>query len=346
MRYLVTGATGFVGRRLLGCLAARGVETTALVRERSRAGFVERLATRVVVGDVRTGAGLRKAVEGVDVVVHLAAVIKARSPMDFYSVNVDGTRRLCEAVATAANRPRMVYCSSLSAAGPSVLGRPRREEDACSPVSHYGRSKLGGEEIVREFAGWISAALVRPPVVYGPGDAEFLPALAAMVRRGIVVTVGAGPHVYSLVHVDDLCAALVAVAERGTTVGGDDVSRGLYYVSDGEQHSVEQIGSAVARALGVRGPRVLPVPLGTARVVARSSVVLARMRGQVTILGPDKVRELRHPVWTCGSERIRQELGFVPLVGLADGVGQALARGGGSDGVAGNTSVTVDRRSL
>ncbi|MFF1874794.1 NAD-dependent epimerase/dehydratase family protein [Kitasatospora herbaricolor] len=323
----MTGATGFVGRRMLRHLAARGAETTALVRDRSRSGPVEALATRLVVGDVRTGAGLGKALEGVDCVVHLAAAIKARSSGEFFSVNVEGTRRLCKAVAAASNRPRLVYCSSLSAAGPSVPGRPLREEDACSPISHYGRSKLGGEAVLREFAGRIDAAVVRPPVVYGPGDVEFLPAVAAMVRRGTVVTVGGGAHVYSLVYVDDLCAALVAVAERGATVCANDVACGVYYVSDGEQHTLEQMGSVVAHAMGVRVPRVVAVPLWAARVVARSSVVQARVRGRVTILGPDKVRELRHPVWTCDSAKISRELAFVPMVGLADGVGYALAGG-------------------
>ena len=327
MRYLITGATGFVGTRLLGHLTAIGVETTILVQDRSQTSAVERLATRLVVGDLRTGAGLKEAVEGVDCVIHLAAANKAPSLGEVLSANVDGTRRLCKAIAATPDRPRLVYCSSLSAAGPSPTDRPLREEDPCFPVSHYGRSKLGGEEVVREFAGLIDAAVVRPPVVYGPGDLEFLPKVAAMVRRGVLVTVGEGPHIYSLVHVDDLCAALVTVAEHGAAVGGKDASRGVYYVSDGIPHTVEEIGSAVAKALRIRAPRILPVPLRAARVVARSSVVRSRMRRRLTILAPDTAQELRYPVWTCTAEKIGQELGFVPRVVLTDGIGQVLAEG-------------------
>ena len=124
--------------------------------------------------------------------------------------------------------PRLVFCSSLAAAGPSVPGRPRREEETPAPVSLYGRSKLGGEQAVREFADRVPSVILRPPIVYGPGDQEFLPSMLPMARMGVMLKSGFGPKHYSLIHVDDLCTALLAATDLrdiSTLPGHDDKGR-------------------------------------------------------------------------------------------------------------------------
>ncbi|MDH6578148.1 NAD-dependent epimerase/dehydratase family protein [Kitasatospora sp. MAP5-34] len=318
----MTGATGFIGRILLRHLAERGYETTVLVRDRGRLR-ADAEAVRVVEGDLRTGRGLDEAVKGVDRVLHLAGVIKTLRPGEYAEVNTAGTGRLCAALAAAPSPPRLVYCSSLAAAGPSLPGRPRREDDPPAPVSAYGRSKLGGERVLHRLADHLPGVVVRPPIVYGPGDREFLPVLAAAVRRGLVPTCGPGPHHYSVIHVDDLCRALLAAADADVRVGPEGTTEGIFQVSDGFHYRLADLTAAVAAAVGCRPPRLLPVPVAVATAVALGADLAGRARGTASIFSRDKVRELRHSTWTCATDRAARELGFSPAVTLSAGLAEA-----------------------
>ena len=151
MRILVTGATGFIGGVLANQLAARGDRVRALVRATSRTHALARLGAELAPGDVSDPASLQRAVEGCEGVVHLAGAVKALSKAELFRANAGGTRNVVEACARTGCR--LVYVSSLAAAGPSLGGRPRREEDPPAPVSSYGESKLAGEAAVRAAAG-------------------------------------------------------------------------------------------------------------------------------------------------------------------------------------------------
>jgi dihydroflavonol-4-reductase len=325
MRILLTGGSGFIGQRLARRIAERGDSLVALVRRTSRPGVLKELGAQLAFGDIATGEGLAEAAQGVDCVIHLAGVTKGRQPEDYFQGNAEGTRRVMAALASQEKPPRLVYCSSIAAGGPSHPDRPRREEDPPAPVSVYGRSKLGGELAVREFAHRVPSVILRPPIVYGPGDQEFLPSLLPMARMGLMLKSGFGPKRYSLIHVDDLCTALLAATERGRTLQADDPSVGVYYVSDGQEHPWEDVCRALGEALGRQRPRVVPVPEAVSFAVGLGSELVARVRGTVPMLNRDKVREMSFAAWTCSCERARQELGYVPSMPLAQGLASALA---------------------
>lgn len=313
MRYLVTGATGFVGRRLLRRLCGPGATVTALVRDRARAADLAAAGVGLVTGDLATGAGLADAVAGADCVLHLAAAVKARDLAGYFRVNAGGTRRLAAAAAAMDRPPRIVYCSSLAAAGPAVPGRPRQEHEPAAPVSGYGRSKLAGEWALRAVAGRVPAVVIRPPVVYGPGDREFLPVLLGCVRSGLLTQPGFGDRWYSLVHVDDLCTALLAAVHRGRLLEPDGPA-GIYSLADGQPHRLVDLVTVLAHRLGRTAPVPLPVPGPLVTLAALASSTLGQVRGTVPMFNRDKARELRCRAWTCSAERARAELGFAPTV--------------------------------
>ncbi|MDY7232859.1 NAD-dependent epimerase/dehydratase family protein [Hyalangium rubrum] len=325
MHFLLTGGTGFIGQRLASRIIERGDTLTVLVRKTSKRGALEKLGARFAPGDLLTGEGLAEAARGVDCVLHLAGVTKSKDSEGYFQGNAEGTRRLAKALAELPTPPRLVYCSSLAAAGPSVPGRPRREEEIPAPVSLYGRSKLGGEQALREFADRVPSLILRPPIVYGPGDQEFLPSLLPMARLGLVLKSGFGPKHYSLIHVDDLCTALLAAAERGQTLSKQDPSAGVYTVSDGTEYAWEDFCVTLSQALGRSPPAVVPVPETVSYVVGLGSELAARVRGTVPMLSRDKVREMRCPAWTCSTDRAARELGFTPAIPLAQGLVSALS---------------------
>ena len=320
MHFLITGGSGFIGQHLARRLAAEGSPVTALVRRTSATAELERAGARLAAGDLNTGEGLAEALEGIDCVIHLAGVTKARTEEEYHRCNAQGTRRLVEAIAARGGQPpRLVYCSSIAAGGPSLAGRPRREDEVPAPVSIYGRSKLGGEEAVRELSCRVPSVIVRPPIVYGPADKEFLPSFIPMLRLGMVLKSGFGRKLYSLIHVADLCEGLLLAALRGKPLQANDAGAGVYYLSDGHAYTWEDVCAALAQALGKSSARIIPIPEALSYAVGWCSELQARVRGTVPMLSVDKVREMRCADWTCSTERARDELSFRPAYNLLVG---------------------------
>lgn len=325
MRFLITGATGFIGQTLAKKLIERGHEVMALVRKTSKRAPLEKLGVRFTFGDLMSGDGLDEAVKDVDGVFHLAGMTKARTAEELYRCNSEGTRKLAEAISKHQPSAKLVYCSSLSAAGPTVAGRPRREEEQPAPISDYGRSKLAGELAVRELSDRVPSVIVRPPIVYGPADHEFLPSVLPMAKLGLILKSGLGPKHYSLVHVDDLCEGLIAAFERGSPVVPTVPGSGLYYVDDGREYSWEDICQILAHAVGRSKVFILPLPNAVGTLAGVGSELGAKMVGKVATLNRDKAREMACEAWTCSSARARKELSFEPTVPLEQGIAKTLA---------------------
>jgi nucleoside-diphosphate-sugar epimerase len=317
VRWLVTGATGFIGTTLVERLLSRGDEVRALVRDPGRASELRTMGAELVRGDVARPESLSSAVPEVDVVVHLAGLVKALTREELFAVNAEGTRTLA-GVAARSGRTKFVLVSSLAAAGPSTPVRRRLETDRPAPVSMYGQSKLAAEDALRSFAPELHASIIRPPIVYGPRDKEFLPSLFRLARTGVIAKSGMGEKHYSLIHVDDLVAMIIDVAERGARVD-EAGSSGVYFCADGVDYTWEAIARGAMTALGRRGA-VVPVPEVITWIAAGASSAAARLTGRPAILSLDKMMEIREPAWTCSSDKARRELGWKPTVPFAEGM--------------------------
>jgi dihydroflavonol-4-reductase len=323
LQVLVTGATGFIGEALAERLLARGDRVRALVRPTSQTAALVERGVELAVGHLGDPDSLGAALDGVEAVVHVAGLVKARSSRELFAVNADGTRALAAACAARTSPPRLVYVSSLAAAGPAWPGRPRVEDDAPAPVSDYGRSKLGGERALRSFACRLHASVVRPPIVYGPRDKELMPELLRMARLGVVVRSGSRDKRYSVVHVADLCQGIAAVLDRGARLE-EAGSRGVYFLDSGEVAGWDEIALAACGAAGRRA-RVLPVPEAVAWAVAAGARLKQAVTGQAAMISFDKLREARQLCWTCSSARARAELGWAPRFDLARGMKDTVA---------------------
>jgi UDP-glucose 4-epimerase len=193
---LLTGATGLVGSRLLPRLVEDGFECRALVRGEAAlpAGAIG------VRGDLDDPDTLRAAVEGVDVVVHLAALFRTRDEAAIWRANLDGTRNLIAAVKQYAPNARLVMSSTGNVYNADAT-RPALETDECSPKSAYGASKVAAEQLLRDSG--LTWAVLRLPFVYGEGDGH----LASL--HTLAAQFGLHPaHAYSVAHHRDIAAAV------------------------------------------------------------------------------------------------------------------------------------------
>ncbi|HEY0239644.1 MAG TPA: NAD(P)-dependent oxidoreductase [Friedmanniella sp.] len=203
---LLTGGSGLVGSRLLPRLVADGFECRALLRGDHEAPA----GATLVRGDLADPSSLREAVEGVDAVVHLAALFRTTDEDAVWRANLDGTRHLVEAVQAYAPQARLVMASTGNVYDANA-SRPGRETDACSPTAAYPASKLAAEELLR--GSGLTWSIVRLPFVYGDGDGH-LASLPPLVAR-----FGLHPaHTYSVMHQRDV-AAVMRLALSGASDG-------------------------------------------------------------------------------------------------------------------------------
>lgn len=307
---LLTGATGFVGSHAAEAFVRSGHRVRALVRSASRAAVLGDLPVERVPGRLEDEQALRSAVEGIDVVVHLAALTHARTAAEYEAANVTGTRRLLQA-AREAGVGRVVYLSSLAASGPAIGGRGVTAEDRPRPLTEYGRSKLAGERVLREEAGDIEVAILRAPAVYGPRDTD-LYHFFKLARRG-VIPVPTGPdRPLQMVHVEDLARALIHAARAiGAT--------GVYHIAEPRCYTWQDVGRMVGAAVG-REVRVVRVPAALIAGLAAVSETAAGLVGRSSIFNRDKARELLAPGWLCETEAAKAALNYEADIPLADGL--------------------------
>jgi nucleoside-diphosphate-sugar epimerase len=309
---LVTGGTGFIGSHLVERLVEQGRAVRCLVR---RATVDLPVGVELAHGDLESGAGLAEALRGVDTVIHLAGVTKARTVADYDRGNAVATANLLRAAGDVA---RLVHVSSLAAAGPSTADRPVTEADEPHPVSHYGRSKLAGEEAVRQSPLRERAVIVRPPVVYGPRDRDVLQMLRT-VARGWMAQIGTTSRRFSHIYVGDLVDGLIAAAGRaGAHAGGQ-----VFYLANATPVSWEEFGTTAARLMG-REVLTVAIPERAAYVLGWCAEWWTRLSGKPGILSRDKVREACCAGWACDAGRARRELSVCASTSLEDGLRRTL----------------------
>ena len=240
--WAITGAGGFIGRHLTARLDADGVEYRALR------------------GDVRDAAALRDLVDGADVVVHLAGYVHRRTRTEgerrsCWEVNEGGTAALVKAIEEEAPDAFLIFVSTANVYAPSDA--PIRESDRLRPSNPYGESKLAAERIV--FDGRVSATVLRPAMVFGPGAPGNLPKLIALVRRRVKLLFGGGANRKSLVPVEEVVDAILAVANDR------ELAKGRAFNVAGQTFTMKEINELIAEALGKKPVTVnVPRKIGTA----------------------------------------------------------------------------------
>lgn len=329
MRTLVTGATGFIGQRLVERLVEQGQEVACLVRATSRTGPLKNLGVELVEGSLQDEASLGRAMQGIDQVYHLAGLTHAARKQDFRRVNTDGTEALCRVAARTDATPTLLIVSSLAAAGPSPPGVPHTESTVPAPVSNYGRSKIDAEYAARVHADKLPMSIIRPPVVFGPGDNDGLLLFKSLRSFPLHLVPQRHGLPLSLIHVEDLVEAMIAVTNRGERIAstqerdGMNDPTGLYYAADPDASSYAEMGRLAAAAMDrkvrvIVGRKYPVVQLAIFGPLALAGDLLGRLRGKAPLFGTDKLREACASGWVCDPAKIATGLGWAPAQPLAD----------------------------
>ncbi|MGD1277111.1 MAG: NAD-dependent epimerase/dehydratase family protein [Tepidisphaeraceae bacterium] len=318
---LVTGASGFIGGRLVRRLIERHCRVSCLVRANSRIDELRSAGAQLVMGDVTDRGSVERALaeSQAGTVFHLAGLVKAQRREDFTSVNAGGVETVASACADRAGPPVLVVVSSLSAAGPCAADPLRVEGDIPAPVSNYGRSKLAGEQAAARYAAAVPISIVRPPIVFGPGDRGVLEMFRPIARWCLHLVPGWGERRFSLIHVDDLVEGLLLAAEKGERLREHgSPGQGVYFIAGEDNPTYAQLGQAIAKALGQKSLAVIRLPGPLLRLVGIGGDVVARVRRHPGWVSRDKITEALAGSWTCSPAKARAQLGWSPAAALAD----------------------------
>jgi uncharacterized protein YbjT (DUF2867 family) len=291
---LVTGATGFVGGNLVRRLRHEDIAVRALVRHPEKGRALKDIGVDVAEGDVSDKASLEKAAAGCERVVHLVGIIQETAGATFRAVHVDGTRNVLEAAQKAGMR-HFFYQSALGT-------RPGAK-------SMYHRTKWEAEELVR--ASTIPYTILRPSLIYGPGD-QFTMRLSEIIKRSpMLPVIGSGQSRVQPLYIDDEVSCLVKA------VTSDAFLNEMYEIGGPDQLTYEEVTVAIADALGLYRP-TLHMPLFLVRNAARllESVlpVPPMTTDQLIMLQEDNVCSMRDIHDAFGLEPIKFREGLKKFI--------------------------------
>lgn len=309
---LVTGASGFTG----GHLARRLVEEGCTVRALTRRPLSDLPGVDAVIGDVRDADSVRRAMQGVDTVYHIAALYRQTNVSDreMRDINACGTENLLEA-ALQAGVGRFVHCSTVGVHGDCV-DIPTREDSPYNPGDIYQQTKLEGELIAQSYRDRLPVAIFRPAGIYGPGDLRFLKLVKAIKRKRFVM-IGSGETLYQMVYIDDLVDGMLLCGTHPNAPGS------IYILAGDEIVTLNQLVRLIADVLHVPAP-TLRVPLAPV-YLASYAVELAfkplRVEPPLFRRRIDFFRKAR----AFDISKAMQEIGFAPTVTLRDGFARTVA---------------------
>lgn len=320
---LITGATGLVGTHTAQRLRHDGWAVRALVRDPARANGLTRAGVTLAIGDTLDAASVAAAARGCEVIFHAAAAVTPAGGWEAFSrPNVEGTRNVIAAAGAA--RARLVHVSSVAVYGSNAryakAGRPTDEEMPLAPLpehAFYARSKRESEALVLEAhaSGRVWATAVRPDVIYGTHDRQFVPRLARLLRRlRFAPIVGGGGNTLAIVHAANVADGMV----RAATI--DAAGGRAYNLANDFDVTTREFFRLAGEGLGIR-LRVANIPYVVARAALGMFSLIASSRWSAAMDGSLGFLTRDNPFT---SARARRELGWSPVVRPEDGVPEAF----------------------
>jgi nucleoside-diphosphate-sugar epimerase len=309
VQVLVTGGNGFLGRKLVVALQERGDQVRVHALPHEDTSWLERRGVALYRGDLRDPASLTAPMQGVEAVLHLAAMVGVwRSLEDYYAVNVRGTENVCRA-ALAAHVKRLVHVSGAIVYDMPAIGRPAREDDPLAPLDEpYSVTKAQGDELVQRLIReeHLPAVIIRPGTMLGPGDRLNFGRIADRLRSGKAIVVGTGRNAVPYVSIDDIVRGILLALDAERAIGQ------VYNLGDDRFITQAEMLSTIAEGIGAPPPR-LHVPYALLYAIGYLAERVADLTG-------NKVPPIvtRHGVKLYGADnrlaidKARRELGYEP----------------------------------
>ena len=313
MKALVTGASGFTGGYLVENLIQHAYDVRALVRPESHIEKLKKLGIEFCFGDIRNKEEVENAVQGVDIVFHIAALFRTAGIPNsaYWDVNVIGTENILEA-ALKHGVKRVVHCSTGGVHG-NIENPPATEDIPYKPADIYQETKAEGEKLALHYhrEKGLSVSIVRPTGIHGPGDFRMLK-MYRLIQKKRFITLGSGNTLYHLTYVTDLVDGIRLAGEKVIADGQ------IYFLAGEKYITLNQFVGMVADELGVPRPRLhFPVfPVYTLGFLCEKFCVLFRIEPPIYRRRVDFFTQ-NH---AFDISKAKQDLGYQPKVSAEQGI--------------------------
>ncbi len=255
---------------------------------------------------------LRPALDGVEYVVHIAGVTKAKNRSEYYRNNVQTTQTLLQLAAQIPTLKKFCLLSSLAVVGPSADGIPLDESAPHKPITTYGQSKLEAELLARDFSGKIPIVILRPAAVYGPRDPAVLE-MFQWIARGIIPLIGKEEKTLSFIHAADLARGIAEATFSDRTTGN------TYHISEERIHTYTELVEFIGTIMDKKAIRVR-LPSFVIKAIAAATELMFLSSSKTPVLNLEKVTDLLQPHWVCSPAKIKQDIGFETHIPTFDGL--------------------------
>jgi 2-alkyl-3-oxoalkanoate reductase len=295
----ITGATGFLGRYIVRAFADSGWRVRILARQPIDHPQLAGLQLEVVSGDLSNQQALRELVDGADVIVHAAGLIKARTPAAFEAVNVGGTANLARAIEERGVIARVLLVSSMAAREPEL--------------STYARTKRAAEQLLMAALNRrCKLTIVRPCAIYGPWDRETLTIFRAM-KYHIFLRPRIAHGRIAVIHAADAAAAIAVLCDQSSCDSSFELTD-----ERTQGYSWDEIVRTAETAMNSKA-LVIPLPGPAVRAAAAASLAFAKLLRRTPMFTPEKAREILHADWGSKAESQPPRNLWRPEIGLAQG---------------------------
>lgn len=319
MKILVTGGTGFTGKALVRRLIDMGHQVVALdYKEGLKTKEIREWGAEVILGSVTDMDVVRRAVQGVEVIHHVAAAFREMDVPEtyYYDVNVNGTRNVFQAALDEGVR-KVVSCSTCGVHG-NVDHPPAGEDAPIQPADYYQRTKWEAEPVALEFyKRGVNTTILRPAAIYGPGDPERFFLIFKRVAKGTFPMFGNGKTLYHPLYIDNLVDAFVLAMEDGK---GDGEA---YLIADEQYLEIEDLVRRVGRALGI-DVKIPHYPVWPVVAVGHVVEKACKPFGIVPPIFPRRVDWYRQNR-AFRIDKAKRDLGYQPKVGIDEGLRRTAA---------------------
>jgi len=313
MNILVTGANGLIGSSIVNKLVeTKQYNVQILIRKTSN---IERLKenidkVKIFYGDVRDKDSLIEPVKSADVIIHSAAVLRCIEDKTYYDVNYLGTENLVETVVKHNhNLKKFIFLSSQAAAGPCEFLNFKSSDEKCTPVSHYGKSKLLAEQELKKYSNKINIIILRPAAVYGPYDKDMF-IYFKLAEKGIIPTFSKEFYI-QFTYVYDLINAIEKI------VNSDNIYNKTFFVAEDKCYSIYEIKETFEKVVNKK-IKIVYIPYLFGYIAAYLNEKFYKVvYKKPSEFNRDKLAELSKSHWLCQSSELKNYLpdfSYTPLI--------------------------------
>jgi nucleoside-diphosphate-sugar epimerase len=312
MKILIIGANGFIGSNIVNSFVKNAqYKIHILIRKTSN---IERLKenidkVKIFYGDVRDKESLIEPVKSADIIIHSAAVLRCIDNNTYYEVNYFGTKNLIETVAKYnPNLKKLIFLSSQAAAGPCKY-LDFKNIDECTPVSHYGKSKLLAEKELKKYSNKINIIILRPAAVYGPYDKDMF-IYFKLAEKGIIPTFSKEFYI-QFTYVYDLINAIEKI------VNSDNIYNKTFFIAEDKCYKIDEIKETFEKVVNKK-IKIVYIPYLFGYIAAYLNEKFYKIiYKKPSEFNRDKLAELSKSHWLCQSSELKNYLpdfSYTPLI--------------------------------